>query len=245
MCYNYSVPDFEALESRFNARFDPSTPFSRVYHVSGFTTPQLPVITNEETKRIQLLTWGLIPHWVKDEASGAKFGVCTLNARAETIHEKPSFRHLITTQRCLVLSDGFFEWRHYGDRTFPYFIRLKNGSPFSFAGLWDQWMNPSTLQILKTYSIITTRANWLLERVHNKRKRMPVILLPVDEERWLSSELTRKEIDSLLVFYDASQMQAYPVSRLITARGAPRNIPEIIKPVTYPELPPIKRSSSS
>jgi putative SOS response-associated peptidase YedK len=240
MCYHYSVPDFEALERRFNARFDPSTQFSRVYHVSGFTQPQLPVITNEETKRIQLLTWGLIPHWVKDEASGAKIGFRTLNARAETIHEKTSFRHLITTQRCLVLADGFFEWRHYGGRTYPYFIRLKTGSPFSFAGLWDQWMNPATQQILKTYSIITTRANWLLERVHNKQKRMPVILRLVDEERWLSSELTRKEIDSLLVFYDATQMQAYPVSRLITSRRAQRNISEIIKPVTYPELPPIK-----
>lgn len=200
----------------------------------------MPVITNEETARIHLFTWGLIPHWVKDEASGAKFGLRTLNARAETIHEKPSFRGLITTQRCLVLADGFFEWRHYKSRTFPYYVQLKNGSPFSFAGLWDQWMNPSTLQILKTYSIITTQANWILERVHNKRKRMPVILRPVDEERWLSSELTRKEIDNLLLSYDSSQMRAYPVSRRITARGVPRNVPEILEPVTYPDLPPIQ-----
>ena len=241
MCYNYSVPDFKVLEHRFRARFDSTISFSRVYYVSGFTKPQLPVITNNATKRIQLFTWGLIPHWVPDTDTATKFRGRTLNARAETIHEKPSFRGLIATQHCLVLADGFFEWRHYRGRTFPYYIQLMNRGPFSFAGLWDQWMHPSTQQVLNTYSIITTRANWLLEQVHNKRKRMPVILVPDDEERWLSSELTRKEIDSLLVSYDASQMQVHPVSRRIHAAGVPRNIPETIKPVTYPELPPIKR----
>jgi putative SOS response-associated peptidase YedK len=211
-----------------------------MYHVSGFATPHLPVITNEEAKCIQLFTWGLIPHWVQDDATAATFGTRTLNARAETVHEKPSFRGLITTQRCLVLADGFFEWRHYRGRTFPYYIQLKHRDPFAFAGLWDQWTHPVSPQVQNTYSIITTQANWLLERVHNKRKRMPVILRPINEERWLSSELTRKEIDSMLVPYNASQMQAHPVSRRITARGTPRNIPEIIQPVTYPELPPIQ-----
>ena len=193
-------------------------------------------------KRIQLFIWGLIPHWVQDEDTAAKFSRRTLNARAETIHKRPSFRSLIATQHCLVLADGFFEWRHYQGRTFPYYIRLKNGDSFSFAGLWDLWTHPSTRQVLKTYSIITTRANWLLEQVHNKRKRMPVILRPEDEDLWLSSELTRTEIDSLLVSYDASQMHAHPVSRRITARRVPRNSPETLKPVAYPELPPINQS---
>lgn len=241
MCYYYSIPNLEVLERRFHARLDPPTPFPRVYQVSGFSKPKLPVITNEDAHQIQLLTWGLIPHWVKDEAGATKFRVRTLNARAETVHEKPSFRRLITIQRCLVLADGFFEWRHYRGRTFPYYIRLQNHGPFAFAGLWDRWINPSTQQILKTYSVITTKANSLLEKVHNKRKRMPVILRSDDEQRWLTSDLIREEIDSLMVSYDASQMQAYPVSRLITAREVHKNVPDAINPVTYPELPPILR----
>jgi len=241
MCYYYSIPDLEALEQRFHARLDPPTPFPRVYHVSGFSKPRLPVITNEDTQRIQLLNWGLIPHWMKEEATAAKFRVRTLNARAETIHEKPSFRHLITTQRCLVLADGFFEWRHYRGSTFPYYIRLQDQSPFAFAGLSDKWINPSTQQILKTYSVITTKANKLLEIVHNKRKRMPVMLQSDDEQQWLTSDLTRKEINSLLAPYDAAQMQAYPVSRLITSRDVHKNVPDAIRPVTYLELPPIGR----
>ena len=240
MCYYYSIPDLRTLEQRFHARLDPPIPFSRIYHVSGFSKPKLPVITDEDTQRIQLLNWGLIPHWMKEEATGARFQVRTLNARAETIHEKPSFRHLITTQRCLVLADGFFEWRHYRGRTFPYYIRLQNHRPFAFAGLWDKWTNPTTQETLKTYSVITTKANSLLEKVHNKRKRMPVILQSDDEQRWLSSHLMRKEIDSLLVSHDASQMQACTVSRLITARDVPRNVPDAIKPETYPELPSIE-----
>lgn len=239
MCYYYSVPDLRTLEQRFHARLEPSTSFSRVYSVSGFSKPKLPVITSEDTHRIQLLTWGLIPHWVKDEAAADKFRVRTLNARAETIHEKPSFRHLIPTKRCLVLADGFFEWRHYHGRTFPYYIQLKNQSSFAFAGLWDRWINPSTQQILKTYSVITTKANELLKIVHNKRKRMPVILRSEDEQRWLTPDLIREEIDNLLVSYDASQMQAYPVSRLITARNVRINVPDVVKPATYPELPSI------
>jgi putative SOS response-associated peptidase YedK len=242
VCYHYSVPDLEALEHRFHARFDTATAFPRVYHVSGFTHPPLPVITNEVMNRIQLFTWGLIPHWVPDTATATKLGSRTLNARAETIHEKPSFRGLITSHRCLVLADGFFEWHHHRGRTFLYYIRLTTNEPFSFAGLWDRWTVPATRQVQTTYSIITTRANWLLEQVHNTRKRMPVILRPDDEARWLSSALTRAEIDDLLVSYDASRMQAHPVSRRITAPGAPRNHPETIEPVTYPELPPITRT---
>lgn len=239
MCYYYSIPDLKTLEQRFHARLDPPTSFPRVYSVSGFSRPKLPIITSEDTHRIQLLTWGLIPHWTKDEATAAKIQVRTLNARAETIHEKPSYRHLVTAKRCLVLADGFFEWRHYRGSAFPYYIRLQDQSPFAFAGLWDRWINPSTQQILKTYSVITTKANKLLEKVHNKRKRMPVILRSEEEQLWLTSDLTRNQIDSLLVSYSASLMQAYSVSRLVTARNVPRNVPDAVQPVTYPELPPI------
>jgi putative SOS response-associated peptidase YedK len=239
MCYHYTVPDIDVLERHFHAKLDSPKRFARIYHISGFVKPQLPVITGDDTKRIKLLTWGLIPHWVKDEATANNLRTRTLNARAETIHEKPAFRSLIKSRRCLILTDGFFEWRHYQGKTYPHYIQLKNQQPFTFAGLWDSWAHPETEEKVKTFTIITTWANPLLEQVHNKRKRMPVILHQSDENPWLTFELDQEAINDLLVPYEADQMTAHPVSRLITTRGAKTNIPDAIKPVDYPELPSI------
>jgi putative SOS response-associated peptidase YedK len=225
------------LEKRFKARFNNSIPFPRVYSVSGFSKPQLPVITNRDTDIIQLFNWGLIPHWIKDVITARKMQNKTLNARAESIHEKKSFRSIINKQRCLILADGFFEWRHYKGQAFLYYIRLKNHEPFAFAGIWNEWISHFNKQTIKTYSIITTKANQLLEKVHNKRKRMPVLLQARDEQRWINIDMVQEEIDSLLVSYGETKMEAYPVSRLIKSRNVSRNIPEDIKPKKYYELP--------
>lgn len=237
MCYHYTVPDFDVLETRYHAKFDAPRTFSKIFHVSGFVRPRLPVITNENPQRIQLLTWGLIPRWVKDEVTANKLSTRTLNARAETIHEKPAFRSLVPSNHCLVLTDGFFEWRHYQGRAYPYYIQLKDHQPFAFAGLWDSWSHPETGEELKTFTIITTWANALLEQVHNKRKRMPGILHQADEKPWLTLKLDRETIDDLLVPYEANRMEVHPVSRLITTKGVNTNVPDAIKPVDYPELP--------
>ncbi|MFX1565961.1 MAG: SOS response-associated peptidase [Promethearchaeota archaeon] len=241
MCYHYTVPDIDHIQLRFEAKFAERKTFDRVYHVSGFVNPELPVITNEAPDTIQMLKWGLIPHWVKDTPTATTLQYRLLNARAETIHEKPAFRSLISSKRCLVLADGFFEWRHFKDRTYPYHIQLTSGAPFAFAGLWDSWRHPETGETLKTYTIITTWANSLLEQIHNKRKRMPVILHPADEKPWLQVELSRDAIDSFLVPFEANKMMAHPVSRLITTKGVKKNIPDAIKPEMYPELPTIER----
>lgn len=123
MCYHYSVPNIDGLRDRFHAYVDPPSSFNRIYHVSGFSRPKLPAITTEDPARIQFLAWGLIPRWVKDDAIAEKFRTRTLNARAETLYEKASFRHLVERNRCLVLADGFFEWRHYQGRTYPIISR--------------------------------------------------------------------------------------------------------------------------
>ncbi len=240
MCYYYSVPNLDLLATHFHATPSESTTFDRVYHVSGFVKPRLPVITNEAPNTIQMLTWGLIPHWVKDETTAIKLQSRLLNARSETIHEKPAFRSLISSKRCLVLSDGFFEWRHFEGLKYPYYIQLASGEPFAFAGLWDTWSHPETGETMKTYSIITTWANPLLEQVHNTRKRMPVILHQADEKPWIEVELSREAIDSFLIPYESNKMVAHPVSRLITTKGAKKNVPEAIKSTHYPELPSIE-----
>jgi len=196
------------------------------------------VIANESVQSISLFQWGLVPFWTKDEVSAERIRTETLNAKAETIHQKPSFRASIMTKRCLVLVDGFYEWREEGNRKYPYHISLTNNEAFALAGIWDRWLNNRTGEMKQTFSIITTRANPLLERIHNTRKRMPVILRQADEEKWLEKDLDKTAIDSLLEPYDASQMQAHTVSRLISTKRTNTNVPEVMKEFGYEGLDP-------
>jgi len=165
MCYRYSVPGPDPLVKRFSASFPKKTSFKRQYHVSSFDLPKLPVITNENPKQIQLFTWGLIPFWVKDMKTAEEMRSKTMNARAESIYEKPSFRHAAEQKHCLILVDGFFEWQEYQGKNYPYYIRLKDHEPFAMAGLWDTWVDKTTSEELRTYTVITTKANPLMEKI--------------------------------------------------------------------------------
>ncbi len=236
MCYRYSVPGPDLLVKRFSAVFLEEVPFKRQYHASSFDLPKLPVITNEQPQQIQLFTWGLIPFWVKDTKTAEEVQLKTMNARAESIFEKPSFRSAAEQRHCLVLADGFFEWQEYEGKNYPYYVRLKNHEPFAMAGLWDSWKNPKNDEGMQTYSVITTKANPLMEQIHNKKKRMPVIL-PKDHEReWIDPSLSKQAAEALLVPYDESLMEAFTISRLITSRQRNPNVPEVLEPFTYPEL---------
>ena len=238
MCYYSSISvGFKIIEDRFGARFIQTESFKPVYSACGFNFPSLPVITNEDNQHIVSLQWGLIPFWVKDYESAISIRQRTLNARAETILEKPAFRQSIISKRCLVLVDGFFEWRHENKKTYPYYIRLKNQSPFAFAGIWDSWKNPETQEQIKTYSVITTKANPLLEKIHNTQKRMPVILPRESEKIWLQNDLDRDKIQSLLQPYNADEMEAYPVPRMVNKLGFNTENPEVIARQEYPDLP--------
>ena len=236
MCYRYSVPGPDQLVKRFSSVFLEEVPFKKVYHASGFDLPKLPIITNDHPDRIQLFTWGLIPFWVRDMKTAEEVRVKTRNARAESIFEKPSFRHAAEKQHCLVLADGFFEWQEFEGKNYPYYIRLRTHEPFAMAGLWDLWKNPGTGEVLQTYTVITTKANPLMEQIHNKKKRMPVIL-PRDKERfWVDSLLEKKAAEALLVPFEETQMEAFTISRLITSRQRNPNTPEVVAPFSYPEL---------
>jgi putative SOS response-associated peptidase YedK len=151
------------LEKRFQAKFDRPNLFQPIYHHSGFSAPLHPVIANESLQSIQSFQWGLVPFWTKDEVAAERIRTQTLNAKAETIHQKPSFRVSIMTKRCLVLVDGFYEWREEGKKKYPYYISLVSNDAFALAGIWDRWLNNCTGEMKDTFSIITTRANPLLK----------------------------------------------------------------------------------
>jgi putative SOS response-associated peptidase YedK len=221
------------LEKRFGARFTQPDLYKPFYHVSGFSSPFLPVILNEDIHAIELFQWGLVPFWTKDERLANIIRFRTLNARAETVFEKLSFRHSIMKKRCFALVDGFYEWHEENNKKYPYYIRLRNHDAFALAGIWDNWSNEVTGETRNTFSIITTRANSLMERIHNTRRRMPVILRQEDEQKWLDSEIDAEKIVFLLSPYDDKEMDAYTVSPLITRRGQNTNTPEVIHKFRY------------
>ncbi|MDL2255323.1 SOS response-associated peptidase [Parabacteroides sp. OttesenSCG-928-K15] len=178
------------------------------------------IITNDE--QIRVMKWGLVPHWLKAQGQSEQtiqkaeqIRLSTLNARAETLFEKPSFRTPIIRSRCIIPSTGYFEYRHNedGSKT-PYFIFCSDSDLFSMGGVWDQWIHPVTHEVIDTFSLITTEANRLTGKIHNGGKnprRMPLILSPEDELRWLDSTLKKAEIEGLLKPFGEKGMDAYPV----------------------------------
>jgi putative SOS response-associated peptidase YedK len=166
------------------------------------------VIPNSDQTRLDYYTWGLVPHWAKDPSIGSRL----INARSETLDEKPAFRTAYRRRRCLILADGFFEWMSTpGTRSkTPMLIKLKSGNPFAFAGLWEVWNSPDG-STLKTCCIITTQPNSLMAPIHN---RMPVILPSEAYTLWLDPlEISPSKVNPLLVPYNPDEMIAFPVSR--------------------------------
>lgn len=212
------------------------TPFEPIYHIGGFDFPVMPVVTAQEPGKVQAYTWGLIPHWVKTLADAQKLRAQTLNAKGETVFEKPSFRTYIQNNRCLVLADGFYEWMDFQKKKYPHYVHLKDDELFAFAGVYSHWTDKETGELFKTFAIITTDANPLMARIHNVKKRMPVILTKDQWNTWLTPELKKEQIADLLLPCPDVHMTAHPISKLITTRGADTNVPEIRKPFEYPEL---------
>ena len=219
---------------RFTLTVDPAdlqTAFPEFTFPSAKTAPRyniapsqpILVIPNDGSNKADYFVWGLIPSWAKDP----KIGNNLINARADTLAQKPAFRGALKYHRCIIFADGFFEWQPQpGSKSkLPYFIRLKSEKPFAFAGLWEHWESPDGSEV-KSATIITTTPNELLDKIHN---RMPVILPEEAFAQWLNPEPQKAEaLQNLLVPFPAEEMTAYPIS---TAVNAPANDnPEVIQP---------------
>ncbi|AZU62045.1 SOS response-associated peptidase [Neobacillus mesonae] len=174
----------------------------------------LAVINDGKANRMGYLKWGLIPPWAKDLSTGNRL----INARAETLAEKPSFKNAFRKKRCLIIADSFYEWRRHEDKTkTPMRIKLKSDGLFALAGIWEQWKSPEGEAIFSC-SMITTTPNQLMTDIHD---RMPVILHPENEKTWLNPAITdTKFLQQFFVPYDEAQMEAYEVSPLV---NSPRN----------------------
>jgi len=181
------------LKNRFKANFKEESKLEMNDNINGFNHPYTPIITNEEPNEIQLFQWGLIPNWSKDNAIQKN----TLNAKIETLTEKPSFKDSIT-KHCIIPVTGFYEWKWLnssGTKKEKYLISVSDEEIFSLAGLWNRWTNPTNGQIIHTYTILTMEANELMAEIHNTKKRMPVILTRESEQTWLNSRNLFPEIN--------------------------------------------------
>lgn len=207
MCGRFTLTiDINRVAQRFGVA--PSIQVAPRYNVAP--TQDVVTIMSNGTAHLDLLRWGLIPSWAKDESVGSRM----INARAETLAEKPSFKRLLHARRCLVVADGFYEWKQeHGGKT-PMYITLKDQEPFAFAGLWDSWKSPEGQQV-RTCTIITTQPNELMASIHN---RMPAILPQQAIEEWLDpAQRDDQALLSLLKPYPTDEMTARPVSRKVNS----------------------------
>jgi putative SOS response-associated peptidase YedK len=150
---------------------------------NAFEFPKMPAICNDKVSRLSLLNWGLIPAWSKD----TEIRKYTLNARMETINEKPAFRNY-TAQRCIIPVDGFYEWKWLDDKgrmKEKYLLQINNGALFSLGGLWSEFTNKQTGEIIRTFTVLTMPANELMAEIHNTKRRMPLVFIPQNAQSWL------------------------------------------------------------
>ena len=223
MCGRFTLAsDPEMLQQVF---FDFEVPMNLSPRYNISPTQDVASVPNTREKQVEFFHWGLIPSWAKDP----KIGNRMINARSETLAEKPSFRNAYKRRRCLVLADGYYEWQQIpGNRVKqPVYIRLKSQKPFAVAGLWEVWQSKDTDEPLKSCTIITCPPNALLEEIHH---RMPVILPADAYAQWLSpDEQPVDALQPLLIPYPGEEMEAYPVSRFV---NRPMNdSPECIAPL--------------
>jgi putative SOS response-associated peptidase YedK len=205
---------FEFSDIRVRWNFDRDLPnYTSRFNIAPETSPNIPVIVRHKGgNECRLMQWGLIPSWANDPTIGNRM----INARAESLTEKPAFKDLVGTRRCIIPADGFYEWRKEGRRKVPMWVHLKTKEPFALAGLWDAWRKPDGKRV-ESFTIITTEPNELVRPIHN---RMPVILRPEDEEQWP---------------YPEELMDAHDVSPIVNSAKYDR--PECIQPVSDDDTP--------
>jgi putative SOS response-associated peptidase YedK len=221
MCGRYSLICIDDLGNRFRI-FNPMLGARSKFNIAPVTREPV-IVQGASGRELVQMQWGLIPSWTKD----LKAAHPVINARAESLAEKPSFAPLLKTKRCLVPASGFFEWKKEGAKKRPFYIQVTGQPLFAFAGLYDEWHDPAGT-VLATYTIITTEPNALMASVHN---RMPAIVSQDHEEQWLAGgQLDTGQLEKTLLPYPAEMMTMHPVSTLVNTLSFDDE--QVIQPVT-------------
>ena len=196
----------EIIEELFVDEWEDDFDWEPSYNIAP--TQISPVLLNDGKRKVKPMCWGLVPSWAKDKTIGAKM----INARSETLREKPSFRSLIYQKRCIVISDGYFEWKREGKKKKPYYIRDPDGKLLPMAGLWDEWVDKQGKKWL-TYTVITTDPSNQINHIHN---RMPVILDKPEMDLWINFDCPPNEALTCLKPYE-KLLELYPVSTFVNS----------------------------
>lgn len=235
MCFYYSIntkkPDDIVKSGLISQHKLISIPKKLV--VNGFERPCLPVISSNCVGEVEYFQWGLIPKSVNGKENADSFAkqYNTLNAKSETAVKSKTFGNAINNQRCLVLASGFFEWQHVNKQKIPYYITLSSENLFAFAGIWDCWSDEQGQQHF-TYTILTTQANELMSRIHNTKKRMPIIL-PTDQlSIWLSTQINKNNLNSYLRELASPELKAHTIKPFLSDHQQITN-DDILAPYNY------------
>ncbi len=220
MCYsNSSTSKNIDLSRRYKKEIPEGLNESPIYYQSGFAFSKWRIITASD--EITEMNWGLVPSWFNG-SDPKEISAMTLNSRVESAAEKPSFKHLVSRNRCIIPSSGFFEWQLNGKVKIPYFIYPKNDIVFSMAGLFDTWLNSQTGIILNTFTILTCEANTVMAEIHNTKKRMPCILNKESEKNWINGLIP---LTDLYTPFSENNMNTHEVQKSILL-NAVNNVPE-------------------
>jgi putative SOS response-associated peptidase YedK len=248
MC-NYAENRTE--EQKLKARYDRKITRTRnetkqhnAIFLNGFGNPSMTVIAQENPKELDVFKWGLVPSHITNEKAAKEFCVkySTLNAKAETIFQLPTYKKAIHSRRCLIAATAFFEWHHKtpGDKKtekFPFRIFLRDQEIFSFGGIYENWKNEETQKEITTFSIVTTEANALMAKIHNSKKRMPLLFTKENEMNWINPDLNESNIKELMQPLDEKLMNAYGIKSVNTrAKDFDPFDPSIILPNKHEEL---------
>ncbi|MEO5979940.1 MAG: SOS response-associated peptidase [Chryseolinea sp.] len=243
MCYHKSQTNsIDYLADYYSVSYGErmSDLYSPHFHENGFDFLASPVITTEDKGELLPFNWGLIPWWTKSFQDGVKLRVQTLNCISEEMYDKPAFRDAARDgKRCLIPCTGFFEWRWLdpkGKSKVPYYLTMPGQPLFSIAGLYSRYKDKSTDQEYFTYTVLTTTANALMEKVHNSKKRMPVIIPRQYEQDWLNANLSKDDVLTLCQPIAADSMKGDTISKLITNKKEETDVPKVLEHETYPEI---------
>jgi putative SOS response-associated peptidase YedK len=233
MCFSVNVNLVkEELENRYGATFLDPDKYHPSYYYHAFGLPGIPVICSGNPDKIRIMTWGLIPSWVKARESAEEIRYKTFNARAESVDSKPSFSGSFSARRCIIPVRGFFEWQHTSSGKIPWYIYRADDDIMSLAGIWAEWADNSTGELLDTFSVITTDANELMAKAHNSKKRMPAVIEKKSESTWLDLDAGKEELKELLNPFPQEILKAHTISDLVNRKTAERDSPEVIRPFT-------------
>lgn len=211
MCYFFSLAEEEIrLQKRYNSQFEIPGKFKGEKLINGFTFPDVPILTNEFPNLFRFFKWGFIPNWTKSKNEALAIRKMTLNARLETIFDKPSFSSSAKYYRCLIPVNGFYEWQHEGSKKVKHYIKLIDHKIFSLGGLWSEWVDKETGEIYQTFSVVTMPANPIMEKIHNTKKRMPVILPSEIEFEWLKRDANQSYLFELANYCSEDRLWASP-----------------------------------